>query len=62
MGRGMICAEYLMEPDWVEGFTCSLLSGHDGPHRAEGGINDVNESVDSGGRKYVWTFEWRYQE
>ena len=55
-----VCADYLMEPDWEEGFKCSLLAGHDGPHRAEGGIEDVNVGTDDQGRAYTWVYEWRY--
>lgn len=55
------CGEYLMESDWIEGFECSLTGGHDGPHRCEGGIRDINESTDREGRKYTWVHEWSYR-
>lgn len=54
------CGEYLTETDWAEGFECSLPAGHDGPHRCEGGINDVNEGTDSAGRPYTWVYEWTW--
>lgn len=37
------CRDYLTEPDWTEGFTCSRPAGHSPPHRAEGeGIGEIN--------------------
>lgn len=55
-----VCGETLMEPDWDEGFTCSLPGGHEGPHRDEG-YNAANESTDDAGRKYSWAYEWALQ-
>jgi hypothetical protein len=55
------CGDYLAEQAWDEGFTCSLPAGHDGPHRAEGGINDVNTGTDIDGRAYTWVYEWEYK-
>ena len=54
------CRDYLTEDDWPEGFTCSLPELHDGPHRAEGGIDDVNESRATTGQRYSWVMEWAY--
>lgn len=57
------CLDYLMEPGWDEGFTCSLSAGHPPPHRAEGGpaVQEVNVGTASDGRKYVWVYEWTYE-
>lgn len=52
------CRAHLMEPDWEEGFRCSLQLGHTGPHRDEGDSNGVNESIDGRGRPYMWVNEW----
>lgn len=57
---GAVCGNYLMEDDWAEGFECSLPPDHDGPHRAEGGVIDVNESTDKNGATYTWVYEWEY--
>lgn len=56
----VICGNYLMELDWIEGFECSLPAEHDGPHRAEGGITDVNVGTDKNGHEYTWVYEWTY--
>ena len=60
---GKWCHDYLMEKEWVEGFTCSLPDGHDGPHRVEGGdpVGENNVGTDSDGRSYTWVYEWRYR-
>lgn len=62
--KSLTCDEYLIETKWIEegteGFECSLVRGHKGPHRAEGGIHEVNEGVDDSGRKYKWVHEWSY--
>lgn len=54
------CGDYLMESDWQEGFECSLVAGHQGPHRCESGTHEVNESTSDAGRRYQWVQEWRY--
>lgn len=57
----IVCHEALMEPNWDEGFFCTLERGHSGPHRDEGDPLTVNESVDIHGRRYRWVHEWRYE-
>lgn len=55
-----LCGWQLMEADWQEGFECSLPDGHEGPHRCEGGVTEINESTDVTGHRYSWVHEWRY--
>lgn len=57
----IICRDYLMEQDWLEGFTCSLPYRHEGSHRAEGeAIGERNVSIDRDGHEYHWVYEWTY--
>jgi hypothetical protein len=57
-----ICRNYLNEPDWREGYTCSLTVASHGPrHRAEGdAILEDNASTSDKGLKYKWVMEWWY--
>jgi hypothetical protein len=50
------CGETLMEPDWENGFTCSLPAGHPGDTHRDDTCGNV--STDDAGRKYTWAYEW----
>lgn len=56
--RGELCSEYLMEPDWEEGFQCTQEPGHDGPHRCATSVHAYNVGIDVNSRRYEWAYEW----
>src|ERR1700676_1443919 len=56
------CEDHLIEPDWLEGFRCSLSAGHPGPHRDTSDWDTRNESTSATGRPYLWVYEWIYAD
>jgi hypothetical protein len=51
------CKASLMSPQYIEeGYTCTLESGHPGPHRDE--RMSINEDIH--GNKYVEICEWAW--